>query len=96
MHSRHHSLAIRANAALAQVVRSVAPICGVSACCWGLGIPPDKLESIFDPFVQGGRALNRPCEGTGLGLAISRDLARAMGGDLTTREHARRRQHLYA
>jgi len=49
----------------------------------GLGIPPDKLESIFEPFVQVGRALNRPSEGTGLGLAISRDLARGMGGDLT-------------
>ncbi|MDQ6690511.1 MAG: PAS domain-containing sensor histidine kinase [Gemmatimonadota bacterium] len=49
----------------------------------GIGIPRDKLESIFEPFVQVGRTLNRPSEGTGLGLAISRDLARAMGGDLT-------------
>ena len=49
----------------------------------GLGVPPDKLEAIFEPFVQVGRSLNRPGEGTGLGLAISRDLARWMGGDLT-------------
>ncbi len=49
----------------------------------GPGIPPEKLEAIFEPFVQLGRALNSPHEGTGLGLAISRDLARAMGGDLT-------------
>jgi PAS domain S-box-containing protein len=49
----------------------------------GIGIPTEKLESIFEPFVQIGRALNRPTEGTGLGLAISRDLARGMGGDLT-------------
>ena len=48
----------------------------------GPGVPTEKLESIFEPFVQLGRALNRPHEGTGLGLAISRDLARAMGGDL--------------
>ena len=48
----------------------------------GVGVPPDKLEVIFEPFVQVGRALNNPGEGTGLGLAISRDLARAMGGDL--------------
>jgi PAS domain S-box-containing protein len=48
----------------------------------GIGIPAEKLESIFEPFVQIGRALNRPTEGTGLGLAISRDLARGMGGDL--------------
>ena len=49
----------------------------------GIGIPADKLGAIFEPFVQVGRSLARPAEGTGLGLAISRDLARAMGGDLT-------------
>jgi PAS domain S-box-containing protein len=49
----------------------------------GIGIPRDKLGAIFEPFVQVGRSLTRPTEGTGLGLAISRDLARAMGGDLT-------------
>jgi PAS domain S-box-containing protein len=49
----------------------------------GPGVPANKLEAIFEPFVQLGRALNSPHEGIGLGLAISRDLARAMGGDLT-------------
>jgi len=49
----------------------------------GVGIPPDELERIFDPFQQVGRRLNQPKEGVGLGLAISRDLARAMGGDLS-------------
>ncbi|MBX6363036.1 MAG: PAS domain S-box protein [Gemmatimonadetes bacterium] len=48
----------------------------------GLGISPEQLEAIFEPFVQVGRSLSSPHEGTGLGLAISRDLARAMGGDL--------------
>ena len=51
----------------------------------GLGIAEDKLEEIFEPFVQLGRSLNSVREGTGLGLAISRDLARAMGGDLIAR-----------
>ena len=48
----------------------------------GPGIPADKLEVIFEPFVQLERSLTTPTEGTGLGLAISRDLARGMGGDL--------------
>ena len=51
----------------------------------GIGIPADKLEAVFDPFVQVRADLARPHEGTGLGLAISRDLARGMGGDLTAR-----------
>ncbi|MEO8580748.1 MAG: ATP-binding protein [Gemmatimonadales bacterium] len=48
----------------------------------GVGIPPDKLEQIFEPFVQLDRGQSASSMGTGLGLAISRDLARAMGGDL--------------
>jgi signal transduction histidine kinase len=49
----------------------------------GIGIPADKLESIFDPFVQVRSNLTRTHEGTGLGLAISRDLARGIGGELS-------------
>ncbi len=49
----------------------------------GIGIPADKLEAIFNPFVQVRADLTRPHEGTGLGLAISRELARAMNGELT-------------
>lgn len=49
----------------------------------GNGIPADKLEAIFEPFVQIGRDFNSSQSGTGLGLAISRDLARRMDGDLT-------------
>lgn len=49
----------------------------------GRGIPPDRLESIFDPFVQLTGPSGGPSEGVGLGLAISRELARAMRGELT-------------
>ena len=49
----------------------------------GPGIPPEKAAEIFEPFVQLGRSLSSGHEGVGLGLAISRDLARAMGGDVT-------------
>ena len=51
----------------------------------GIGIPADRLESIFDPFVQVDRTLSRPHEGVGLGLSISRDLAQGMGGTLAVR-----------
>jgi len=49
----------------------------------GVGIPKEKLETIFEPFVQLGRSLSSLREGTGLGLAISRDMARAMSGDVS-------------
>ena len=49
----------------------------------GRGIPTDKLDVIFEPFIQVDRQFTREQEGVGLGLAISRDLARMMGGDLT-------------
>jgi signal transduction histidine kinase len=49
----------------------------------GIGIPAEKLEMIFDPFIQVHRRLTHTTEGTGLGLSISRDLARGMQGDLT-------------
>lgn len=51
----------------------------------GPGIPDDKVERIFEPFVQLREPGSVPSGGTGLGLAISRDLARAMGGDITVR-----------
>lgn len=49
----------------------------------GLGIPADKLEAVFLPFVQLESGLTRRAGGSGLGLAISRDIARAMNGDVT-------------
>ena len=48
----------------------------------GPGVPAEKTEVIFEPFVQLGRSLTSHQEGTGLGLAISRGLARAMGGEI--------------
>jgi signal transduction histidine kinase len=49
----------------------------------GAGIPHDKQQAVFEPFVQLDRGLTRTTSGTGLGLAISRGLARGMGADLT-------------
>ena len=48
----------------------------------GAGIPKDKLDAIFEPFIQVGRDFSSSQSGTGLGLSISRDLARRMNGDL--------------
>jgi signal transduction histidine kinase len=50
----------------------------------GIGIAGDHLGKIFEPFVQVGAPISSD-EGVGLGLWISRDLAYAMGGDLTVR-----------
>jgi signal transduction histidine kinase/CheY-like chemotaxis protein len=48
----------------------------------GVGIPPDKLDDIFESFRQADASTTRRFGGTGLGLAICRNLARAMNGDI--------------
>ena len=48
----------------------------------GIGIAPDKIDSIFESFRQADTSTTRRFGGTGLGLTISRNLARAMGGDV--------------
>jgi signal transduction histidine kinase len=54
----------------------------ISVTDTGIGIDPEKAQTIFDPFVQVD-AKNKLGGGVGLGLAISRDLARTMNGELT-------------
>ncbi|MCO5147239.1 MAG: ATP-binding protein [Aquamicrobium sp.] len=48
----------------------------------GPGIPPDKREEVFKPFVRLDDARNQDSGGTGLGLSIARDIARSHGGDI--------------
>lgn len=49
----------------------------------GIGIDPDRIEHIFDPFIQEEASTTRRFGGTGLGLSISRQLAELLGGKLT-------------
>lgn len=51
----------------------------------GIGISEDRLQAVFDPFVQADNTVTKRFGGTGLGLPISKKLAEAMGGDLQVR-----------
>jgi len=51
----------------------------------GIGIPPDKVPLLFEPFYQVESGMSRSYGGTGLGLAISRQLAELMGGTVRLR-----------
>lgn len=51
----------------------------------GVGIPADRIDSVFRSFEQADTGTARRFGGTGLGLSISRQLARHMGGDLSVK-----------
>lgn len=51
----------------------------------GIGIPPDRLGRIFQPFQQADRSTTRKFGGTGLGLTITRDILQVMGSDISVR-----------
>ena len=48
----------------------------------GIGIPEDKIDSVFEKFSQVDASTTRKFGGTGLGLAIAKQLAQMMGGDI--------------
>ena len=49
----------------------------------GIGIPPEKIDSIFNKFQQADGSTTRAYEGTGLGLTIAQRLIKLMGGNIT-------------
>ena len=49
----------------------------------GIGIPPDKLGLLFEPFTQASEGLRRSHQGAGLGLSICKRLVGLMGGEIT-------------
>ncbi|CAN5337484.1 hypothetical protein BH09BAC1_BH09BAC1_00460 [soil metagenome] len=51
----------------------------------GIGIPEDKIDSVFSSFTQVNQELNRKAEGTGLGLTITRQLVEAQGGNVSVK-----------
>src|SRR6266404_1446948 len=55
----------------------------------GIGMEPEVMQRIFDPFEQGNRSFERRFGGLGLGLAISKSLAQAHGGALTAQSDGR-------
>ena len=56
----------------------------------GIGIPPEKFQSIFNAFEQVDAGTSRKFGGTGLGLAISRRMAMLLGGDISVRSESGR------
>src|SRR6516164_7834303 len=55
----------------------------ISVSDTGIGVEPEVMQRIFDPFEQGNRSFEHRVGGLGLGLAISKSLAQAHGGRLT-------------
>ena len=78
----------RADGTVSVEITTEPDVVSISVSDTGIGVPPDQLERIFEPFVQARRAVDPSDHGFGLGLAISRQLARAMRGDLTVRSVA--------
>ncbi|MEI6209919.1 MAG: ATP-binding protein, partial [Desulfuromonadales bacterium] len=59
----------------------------ISVSDTGIGMPPDILGRIFEPFTQADGSTTRRYGGTGLGLTISRSLAELMGGSIRVESH---------
>ncbi|MFI4975486.1 MAG: response regulator [Caulobacterales bacterium] len=70
-------------AVMLMVSRNEDGLCRLEVRDTGIGFDPVASTLLFQPFQQADGSITRRFGGTGLGLSISRELARAMGGDLT-------------
>jgi len=73
---------------VARLLRGEPPRYAIDVIDSGIGIPADKMDELFEAFVQADASITRRYGGTGLGLVISRKLARALGGDVTVASEA--------
>jgi len=75
------TLEIRINNAVAEYPHNVLPVY-FSVSDTGIGIEPEQLNTIFQPFMQADNTISRRFGGTGLGLSICRHLIKRMGGNI--------------
>ncbi len=61
----------------------------------GIGIPEEKLTTVFEPFIQANGSTSRPFEGTGLGLAIAYSFVQIMGGKLEVESQEDKGSHFF-
>jgi signal transduction histidine kinase len=57
----------------------------IQVCDTGIGMSPDVVERIFEPFKQADETITRMYGGTGLGLAITKKLVTALGGEISVK-----------
>ncbi|MDJ0666352.1 MAG: ATP-binding protein [Desulfobacterales bacterium] len=81
---RPHGLAIPGNG-------NVKDVWAIEVSDSGVGIPPENLERIFNPFEQSLRQHANPCKGTGLGLALTRRMVALHGGVIRAQSDGRDR-----
>ncbi len=74
-------IVVRVSLQVSEGAASAATLC-FEVVDTGVGVPPEALARLFNPFVQADSSTTRRAGGTGLGLAIVRQLARLMGGDV--------------
>lgn len=63
--------------------RFYTPGCRFDVSDNGIGIEPEKIQRLFDPFTQADETITRRYGGTGLGLAITKQLIQQMGGAIS-------------